>query len=214
MKFGKSTLLIWTKKFAKRNKPMLILVGIAVVLLMACLPLLNGNDDNKIQSILIAVLVSVAVSLVVIIVDREFNAYIRRKQFAYLIRDDYKSYSFNGANADEKKFTSTTLNTDPNKVKCKIIPGDGCDLEMWMSANEEGEDWVWRGLITMTSPNTGEIAYYHTKDSNLSEDGINSAGYKRLTAFEYRERNEIRVMISQNDKNKNFGREVLIATLH
>jgi hypothetical protein len=200
-------------RFFIQNLPMFILIAIAVAIIMVCFPFLNGNDDHKPQSIFIAVLLSVAVSLIMILAERGINAYIRKRQFSYLIHDDYKSYSFTGSTIDEIKFTSTTLEANENKVKCKIISGDGCDLEMWVSADNGEDDWTWRGLITMTSPNTGEMAYYHTKDSNLSENGINSAGYKRLTAFERQEPHEIRIMISQNDKNKNFGREVFIATL-
>lgn len=204
------------KKYIKENELILtaIIIGIIVIV---CFLLFSGDNDNKTQLILITATLSILVSLFMILVERGINDCRRRKQFSYLICNDYKSYSFEGATDYERKFTSTKLKKEENKVICKIYKACDSDLEILVSANDSIEDWEWRGLITMTSPNTGNIAYYHTRDSKLPENGINSFGYKRLTAFERElEENvrEVRVMITEIDPNKNFGREVFVANIN
>ena len=89
-------------KQIKLNFFTIVMIAISFILVMICMPLLNGNNDDKPQSILIAVLLSISVSLTMILIERGVNSFLRIKQFSYLIRDDYKSYGFTGSTEIEK----------------------------------------------------------------------------------------------------------------
>lgn len=182
----------------------IFIVLILISFIIGVILLLCSGQDLKI--IIGNVLASVGVSLSVVVLDILLKEYKRKKAFYYLIHNDYKVYGYKG-----DLNTSTVLNSIPEKETCVISAGKDCDLEIRVAANNGIDDWAWIGFITMTSLHTGEVAYYHENDSKLTNHGINSTGYKKITSFKYK--NEVRVYISQVDRNMNFGREVYVAKL-
>lgn len=176
-----------------------------IIALVAALTLLSLSKQD-ILLIFGTIFASFAASIIAIILNIAIDDRARKKDYKYLIHDNYKSYSYVG-----NSNTSTTLNAEPNiKISCRIVYGSSSDLEIFVEGSDDyNKEWFeWQGFVTMKSKNTGEIAYRHIKDKNLQDNGINSIGYKKLFAFQ--QDGVVRVYISQSDNNNSFGREVFI----